>query len=81
LWDSLNRAHKKVLKAEIEEGGKNLRTAEILTRDNLASSTTRKTLKILDNRGILGEEEVIGAIRFRLEDPFKAAWLREVQAD
>jgi uncharacterized protein len=81
LWNSLNRSHKKVLKAVIEEKGKNLRSAEILARNSLASSTMHKTLKILDNRGIIREEEVIGAIRYRLEDPFMAAWLREVQAD
>lgn len=80
LWNSLNQPHKKVLRAVIDESGTKLRSAEILARYGVASSTMHKTLKILDHRGIIREEETIGAIRYRLEDPFFAAWLRQVQA-
>jgi hypothetical protein len=38
-----------------------------------------KTLKALDARGVVREEEAIGTIRYRLEDPFFAPWLRLAQ--
>jgi len=81
LWNSLNRPHKTVLKAVIDEAGLNLRSAATLGRYRIASSTMHKTLKLLDDRGIVREEESVGAIRYRLEDPFFAAWLRRVQSN
>lgn len=38
-----------------------------------------KTLKILDDKGILREDESEASTRYRLEDPFFGAWLRYVQ--
>lgn len=80
LWNSLTKQQKIVLMAVIAEGGTNLRSAAVLTRYRIAASTMHKVLKALDDRGIAREEEVIGAIRYRLEDPFLAHWLRIAQA-
>jgi len=68
------------LGAVIEEGGTDLRSAAVLARYGIAASTMHKMLKVLDSRGLVREEETIGSIRYRLEDPFFARWLRLVQA-
>jgi hypothetical protein len=79
LWNSLTKQQKIALKAVIEQSGANLRSAAVLSRYGLASSTMHKTLKALDARGVVREEEAIGTIRYRLEDPFFAPWLRLAQ--
>jgi hypothetical protein len=76
LWNSLTKQQKIALKAVIEQSGASLRAAAVLSRYGLASSTMHKTLKALDARGVVREEEAIGTIRYRLEDPFFAPWLR-----
>lgn len=72
IWNSLNRQH--------FEGGKGLRSAAVLARYGLAASSMHKILKALDSRGLIREEEELGSIRYRLEDPFFARWLRLVQS-
>lgn len=79
LWNSLTKQQKIALKAVIEQGGVSLRSAAVLSRYGLASSTMHKMLKALDTRGVVREEEAIGSIRYRLEDPFFASWLRLAQ--
>jgi AAA+ ATPase superfamily predicted ATPase len=79
LWTSLTKVQKKVLKAVIVEAGRNLTSAEVLRTHALAPSTMHKTLGILDDKGIVREEEARGATRYRLEDPFLGAWLRHAQ--
>src|SRR5260370_42441074 len=81
MWNSLARQQKIALKAVIEEGGTDLRSAAVLARYGIAASTMHKMLKVLDSRGLVREEETIGSIRYRLEDPFFARWLRLVQAN
>jgi hypothetical protein len=80
LWNSLARQQKIALKAVIDQGGTGLRSAAVLARYGIAASTMHKMLKVLDSRGLVREEEAIGSIRYRLEDPFFARWLRLVQA-
>ena len=80
IWNSLARQQKIALKAVIDEGGIDLRSAEVLARYGIAASTMHKMLKALDSRGLVREEETIGSIRYRLEDPFFARWLRLVQS-
>jgi hypothetical protein len=79
IWNSLARQQKIALKAVIDEGGKDLRSAVVLARYAIGASTMHKALKALDSRGLIREEEEIGSIRYRLEDPFLARWLRLVQ--
>jgi uncharacterized protein len=79
IWNSLTRQQKIALKAVIDEGGTDLRSAAVLARHGIAASTMHKMLKVLDSRGLVREEESIGSIRYRLEDPFFARWLRLVQ--
>ena len=80
IWNNLTRRQKIALKAVINEGGKGLRSAGVLAQYGLAASTMHKMLNTLDSRGLIREEESIGSIRYRLEDPFFSRWLRLVQA-
>ena len=79
LWQSLTKAQKKALKAVIERGGRELLAREILEAQGLAASSMQRALQALEDRGIIREEEEPGRTRYRLEDPFLAAWLAEVQ--
>lgn len=79
IWNSLTRSQKIAVKAVIMERGTNLRAAPVLARYGLAASTMHRTLEALDDRGIVREDEELGSIRYRLEDPFLAHWLRMVQ--
>jgi hypothetical protein len=36
----------------------------------------QKALKALTERGIVREEQTLGAVRLRLDDPFFATWLK-----
>ena len=78
IWNSLNRQQTIALKAVIGEGGMDLRSAQVLARYGLAASSMHKTLKT--SRGLIREEEDLGSIRYRLEDPFLARWLHLVQS-
>ena len=79
LWQSLTRAQKKALKAVIVRGGRELLARESLAAQGLAASSMQRALQALDARGIIREEEEPGRTRYRLEDPFLATWLAEVQ--
>lgn len=79
LWQSLTRAQKKALKAVIERGGRELLAREVLRQHDLAASSMQRALQALDTRGIIREEEEPGRLRWRLEDPFLASWIAEVQ--
>lgn len=79
LWTSLTTVQKKVVKAVIVERGHALTSAEVLRRHGVAPATMHKTLAVLDDKGIVREDESEASARYRLEDPFFGAWLRHVQ--
>jgi len=79
LWTSLTSTQRTVVRAVIEERGRALRSREVLARYSVASSTATRALRALDERGVLREEEDSKEIRYRLEDPFLAAWLHWTQ--
>ncbi len=79
VWTNLTKAQKKALKAVIEEGGRELHSRAILHRHGIAASTMQRALEALDALGIVRQDEAAGGIRFRLEDPFFAAWLAMAQ--
>jgi hypothetical protein len=59
---------------------RDLRSAEVLAPYGLATSFMHETLKALESRGLIREEEDLGSIRYRLEDPFFACRLRLAQS-
>lgn len=79
LWNSLTRAQKIATRAVIDERGVNLRAAATLARYGLPAATMHKALSALESRGIVREDEAIGSIRHRLQDPFFAHWLKWAQ--
>jgi DNA-binding GntR family transcriptional regulator len=62
------------------EKGENLRSATTTARYGVPLSSVQRALKSLDDKGVVREEETIGAIKYRLEDPFLGHWLRDAQA-
>lgn len=79
LWTSLTTPQKKVLKAVILERGRSLTSTDVLHRHGVAAATMHKTLGVLDDKGVVRVDESEASPRYRLEDPFFAAWLRHVQ--
>jgi len=75
LWNSLTTVQKRVLRAVIEEKGFELTSQAAVARHGVAVSTVSKTLRLLEEREILRREEREDSVRWRLEDPFLAAWL------
>ena len=75
LWTSLTSTQCTMVRAVIEERGLGLRSREVLARYAMASSTATRALRALEDRGVVREEEGGMDIRYRLEDPFLAAWL------
>jgi AAA+ ATPase superfamily predicted ATPase len=81
LWQSLTQVQKKALKAVIEEQGREVLARAVLHRHGLAASSMQRALRSLDALGVIREDETAEAIRYRLEDPFFAAWLAVAQRD
>ncbi len=79
IWTNLTRAQKTALKAVIEEKGTGLLARAVLQRFGLAASTMQRALESLGTLGIVRQDEAAEGIRFRLEDPFFAAWLGAAQ--
>ena len=81
LWQSLTQVQKKALKAVIEEQGRELLARAVLHRHGLAASSMQRALRSLDALGVIREDETAETVRYRLEDPFLAAWLAVAQRD
>ena len=76
-WNGLSSTQQKALLAAAREGGTGLFAGALVQAYGLSSpSTMRTALKALVQAGIAREEEQRGSVRYRLEDPFFAAWLR-----
>ena len=80
LWMSLTEVQKKALKAVIGSGGRLLLSKAVTTEHSLSAASMQKALKALNDRGIIREEQSLGAARLRLDDPFLATWLKAAQA-
>jgi len=81
LWQSLTQVQKKALKAVIETHGRELLARAVLQRHGLAASSMQRALRSLDALGVIREDESAENVRYRLEDPFLAAWLPVAQRD
>ncbi len=79
LWLSLTTTQKKALKAVIAEGGRRLLSKDVSARHDLPTASLQRALTTLDTRGIVRDDETLGDVRTRLEDPFLAVWLRVSQ--
>ena len=76
LWKDLTTIQQKTLLAVIQEEGRGLLATKVTHGMGSGASTIKRALTALLDRDILREDEQIGAIRYRFEDPFFAQWLR-----
>jgi uncharacterized protein len=79
LWMSLTAIQKKALTAVVGMSGRQLLSKAAADEYGLSVSSMQKALKALNEVGIIRDEQILGAIRWRLDDPFFAAWLRLAQ--
>lgn len=77
VWNGLTTVQQRVLAAAIHERGEGMTSAAVTQKYRVTPSTASKTLKLLAARQILRREEQKNSFRWRLEDPFFAAWLRD----
>jgi AAA+ ATPase superfamily predicted ATPase len=75
LWKGLTAIQQQTLKAVIREGGVNLLSNSVARLVGRGASTIAKSLEAMVGREILREEESVGSVRFRFEDPFFAVWI------
>jgi hypothetical protein len=76
LWLSLTTVQKKALRAVIGTSGRLLFSRAVNDQYGLAVASMQKALKALTDRGIVREEQTLGDVRLRLDDPFFATWLK-----
>jgi uncharacterized protein len=79
LWMSLTSVQKKALTAVVGMSGRQLLSKAAADEYGLPVSSMQKALKALNEIGIIRDEQILGAIRWRLDDPFFAVWLRLAQ--
>jgi uncharacterized protein len=75
VWNGLTTIQQRVLTAAVKENGTALASQAVTERYGVSASTMSKALKFLENREVLRREELRNSMRWRLEDPFFAAWL------
>ena len=79
-WTGLTAAQQKALLALVAHGGTGLYGRAVLAAYKLPMSTMRTAIRALVSTGIAREEPEGGSVRYVLEDPFFAAWLRAFAA-
>lgn len=79
-WNGLSTTQQKALLALVAHGGTGLYGRAVLTTYKLPMSTMRTAVLALVSTGIAREEQEGGSVRYVLEDPFFAAWLRTFAA-
>jgi type II secretory pathway predicted ATPase ExeA len=77
VWNGLTTVQQRVLTAAVAERGTALTSADVTQKYRVSASTMSKALKFLENRDILRRDEGKDSMRWRLEDPFFAAWLSD----
>jgi type II secretory pathway predicted ATPase ExeA len=77
VWNGLTTVQQRVLTAAVAERGTALTYAAVTPKYRVSASTMSKALKVLENRDILRRDEGKDSMRWRLEDPFFAAWLSD----
>lgn len=80
LWVSLPSPQQKALVALLREApmGRGLTSKEVTRRYEIGVSTMQKSLRALEQKGIVREEQARGEGRLRLEDPLFGAWVQLV---
>lgn len=79
VWTVLTTNRKKAVKALIQGGGAGLLSADTLRQAGLSASSLKLALTDLEKAHLVRREQAGGDSRYRLVDPFFAAWLRVFQ--
>lgn len=75
VWNLQTTNQQKALIACIETDGRNMLSIKITHSTKKGPGTIKRALESLVARDILREEEKLGQIRYRFEDPFFARWI------
>ncbi len=80
IWTQITRNQKLALKAVIEHAGERLQSGEVVGPLGLSASSMQAALQGLVGAHLIRQVNEGGRVRYRLIDPFTAAWLHRVQA-
>lgn len=75
VWNLQTATQQKTLIACLETDGRNMLSIKITHTTKKGPGTIKRALESLVTRDILREEESLGQIRYRFEDPFFAKWI------
>jgi DNA-binding transcriptional ArsR family regulator len=78
LWSGLPSTQQRALLALLREHGEGLASTAVARRYQMPISTLDKSLKLLEKKGVVREEQARGAVQLRLEDPLFGAWIKLV---
>jgi hypothetical protein len=75
LWSALPSTQQRTLLALLRESDEGLNSTAVSRRYDIPTSTLRNSLRLLEVKGILREEQARGTTRLRFEDPLFSAWI------
>lgn len=80
IWLALRKNQKTALKAVISEGGTSLLSGGVTRKHKISAASLQTALRQLEDDQHIRQERSLGNARYRLVDPFFAAWLRKSQS-
>jgi AAA+ ATPase superfamily predicted ATPase len=80
IWLALRKNQKTALKAVIGEGGASLLSGGVTRKHKISAASLQTALRQLEDDQHIRQERSLGSARYRLVDPFFAAWLRKSQS-
>jgi len=75
LWAGLPSTQQRALLALLRESGEGLTSTAVSRRYDIPISTLRSSLRLLEEKSIIREEQSRGSTRLRFEDPLFSAWI------
>lgn len=79
-WLALRKNQKTALKAVIAEGGTSLLSGGVARKHKISVASLQTALRQLEDNQHIRQEMSLGQTRYRLVDPFFAAWLKKSQS-
>ena len=79
IWNSLAVQQKRALNAVVLQEGRSLMSAGVSQRFKVPTPSMQRALEALEQKGVVRQEESLGAVRYRLQDPLLGHWMRLAQ--